>query len=285
MAVDKVFTVSDFQIGDIFCAFKYNDSGSKIYWDGVYQGDSKFLMFSTTSSNGRSTIDTTTVFSETIATDFALYYILRPSQAASYTGMRDISTGALTETEESWISAITPNLVTNKVWLLNDLAPKIYSYANIDISAYFGTNPMLLDGNGNPKPLTNYNMGETLFRWENGKRVVRPSNYNLYLSYCNKMLVEGYYGGTEFATSKTFTAADFQIGDLFVAYGPATDGSGNVYYTAVYQGDGVFLAADQTGSSKGGNYAYAQDTTTVFNENISTRFSMYYVLRPSNLAK
>ena len=135
-------------------------------------------------------------------------------------------------------------------------------------------------------------MFNSIFRYEKtiGGYQVRPNNYNGYIDYCHDMLVEGYYGGTNFIEQdrRTFTADDFEIGHLFCGWKPASDNaSKNVYYTAVYQGNGVFLAIDQTDSTSANSYAYeyGTDTTTVFDAAALAEFTAYYVLRPSQIIR
>ena len=276
-ATSKVFTAADFEIGDLFCAYlPAEDGNGNRYYVALYQGDGKWLMGLT---SGELYVDKTTVFSETLATDFLGYYVLRPGQISEWEEPKPepkpVLTNKLTEEQKNAIAALQPEDIENKGYLVNEIAPVIYKAAGLDVSTLFGTNPVT------GKNLTNFWTGEALFKWEGKVRGERLSTDSEYVQKISYMLVGDYYGGTEFATSKTdFTEADFEIGDLFVAYGPATDGSGNVYYTAVYQGGGTFLAIDQTGSSKGGAYVFKKDSTTVFNADIATRFKMYYVLRP-----
>ena len=106
----------------------------------------------------------------------------------------------------------------------------------------------------------------------------KPSNE--YWSYkagdttYHKLFVDGYYGGIKFGAenSKTFTEADFKVGDIFCVQAP--NGSSTRYYVGMYQGDGKFLMYDRTGAS---NYV---DTTMAFGD-IATTYNYYFVLRPS----
>lgn len=272
---DKLFTADDFEVGDIFCA--QQTSPTKEYYTGIYQGDGKFIMIR--HYNNTPYIDTTTVFSETIAEDFDFYYVLRPSLYNSYTQVRDITTGKLTETEKYWLSRITPADVKGKVWLINDFSKTVYKMANIDVSAYLTQ--------------SNYNTVGQIFRNEStlGGYHVRPNNYNGYNKTYNTLLLKDCFGGTMIAPSlrKTdFTADNFQIGDMFAGYAPATDNAGkNVYITAMYVGNGYFLIANQLAGTSANSYSYTYtlDNTLLYDADFLNSLTIYYVLRPDQLAK
>lgn len=181
--------------------------------------------------------------------------------------VRDITKYPLTAAEKSAISALKPDDI-KECYTVRDLAPRVYEAANVNVSPYFGKTP---SGNS----LTNFWIGYALFASDGS---LRTEDDEAYIANCTAMLVEGYYGGTKFNSSRTFVEDDFEIGDLFCGY-KTVDGK-KLYYTAVYQGNGLFLAADQSS----GTTLYLQDLNTVFAEDIGSTFTIYYVLRPAQLA-
>ena len=287
------FVAADFKVGDLFVGWQpASDNASKnVYYTAVYQGNGVFLAADQrtgTTENGYAYVygtDSTTVFSAEELKAFTAYYVLRPRQVITPENL--IAPGTLTKKEQGTIAAITSEDIKNKVWTVNQFAPHVYNTAGIDVSAYFGTNPN--DGTN----LTNFGMFNAIFRYESsiGGYQVRPNNYRGYVDFAHDMLVDGYFGGTMFTEGdrKTdFVAADFKIGDLFVGWQFASDdASKKVYYTAVYQGDGVFLAADQRAGTTENSYAYVYgtDSTTVFSAEELAAFTAYYVLRPSQVVR
>jgi hypothetical protein len=73
----KTFVASDFEIGDLFCAFTANKGD---WYVALYQGDGKFLEVDRIGGTWACYDDKTTALDDDIATKFQCYYVLRPSQ-------------------------------------------------------------------------------------------------------------------------------------------------------------------------------------------------------------
>lgn len=281
----KIFTADDFEIGDIFCgADKVSVEGYDAlqyrYWVALYQGDGQFLVQMVTDNAGKEcVVNSTSIFSETIGTDFKYYWVLRPSQLAQAEETedpRDITTGPLTEEENTVISGLTTNdwRTAGELdpYYPNQIAAWAYGAANVDVSAFVDLNIK--------------NMRNALFN-TSGDMYPFTQEHASYNAKYSAMLVEGYYGGTYFADglSRTFTAADFEVGDIFCGNhkNMVVDGTKqHTYWVGIYQGNGKFLfitKTDNVGKSCviGGEEIFAED--------LDTTMLYYYVLRPNQLAQ
>ena len=248
---DKLFTPADFQVGDLFCAVYYPDpsSTSKCYYVGIYLGDGKFLM-SCSEGGWSAQIDTELVFKTTLAEEMGIYFVLSPEQLAPR------ADGELTVAMQRKLSALTKADLdaankTNDTGVIKWFCQQegMTSDDVKNFSSILSMSNSLFNKSGT----WTYKTGDTTY---------------------HKLFVDGYYGGIKFGAenSKTFTKADFKVGDIFCVQAP--NGDSTRYYVGMYQGDGKFLMYDRTGAS---NYV---DTTMAFGD-IATTYNYYFVLRPS----
>ena len=253
---DKLFTPADFQVGDLFCAVYYPDpsSTSKCYYVGIYLGDGKFLM-SCSEGGWSAQIDTELVFKTTLAEEMGTYFVLSPEQLVPR------ADGELTVAVQRKLSSLTEDDLTaqkktNDTGIMNWLCDQ-YGITKLQKGVVKISTAIF------NKPTTEY---WTLLSSDS-------SNYN---ATCAKMLVDGYYGGIKFGAenSKTFTEADFKMGDIF-----CVQDSKSVVYVGLYQGEGQFLMAKNDGS--GVAITGYLDTEMAFDKDIATNNNYYFVLRPS----
>ena len=271
--VNKRFAAEDFQVGDVFCAISYEDpknlQSAKSYRAGIYLGDGKFLMSGNTINSSSASIDSELVFSTTLAEDTGIYFVLRPEQLVP----RDITSGVLTEKEKATLSALTVKRYTEAV---EDTAVKAsgivnwaYGEAGVDVSASFDQSV--------------FNLMKKIFEGDSKSgRTPISSDSASYEAKYSKMLVEGYYGGTEVKTAdKLFTAADFQVGDIFCAvYYPDPNSTSKKYYAGIYLGDGEFLMSGNTMDTSSASI----NSELVFSTTLAEDMGIYFVLRPALLA-
>ena len=91
------------------------------------------------------------------------------------------------------------------------------------------------------------------------------------------MLIDKSWGGTWFAPDdQNLANVEFQVGDIFAGQFKDT---ANIYWTALYQGDGKFLVQQNI---SGGT---ATCMVKTYEEIASINWIIYYVLRPENLAQ
>jgi len=185
---------------------------------------------------------------------------------------RDITTGVLTQAEMDALK----NYVPEKSGTFSPIIKEAYAAANIDLAPVVGTDSwftikgILFDGAGNV--------------------VAGTTNYH-------KMLLDGYYGGVEGGTARTFTPADFKIGDVFAgAHNVGCSASGEakkwVYITGVYIGDGKFMVSeshpaactDTCSKSYVDTYGNANSAIWAAEDYMKTTYKFYFVLRPERLA-
>ena len=249
---DKLFTAADFQVGDLFCAVYYPDPSSttKKYYAGIYLGDGKFLMSNNVSGSWEATIDTELVFKTTLAEEMGIYFVLSPEQLAPR------ADDELPVAVQRKLSALTKADLdaankTNDTGVIKWFCQQ-EGMTSTDVQNFSSI----------------LSMSNSLFN-KTGTWTYKPGDTTYH-----KLFVDGYYGGIKFGAenSKTFTEADFKVGDIFCVQAP--NGSSTRYYAGMYQGDGKFLMYDRTGAS---NYV---DTTMAFG-NIAETCNYYFVLRPS----
>ena len=185
---------------------------------------------------------------------------------------RDITTGVLTPAE---IDALK-NYVPAKPGTFSPIIKEAYEVANIDLAPIVGTDSWftvkgkIFDGAGNV--------------------IAGTTNYH-------KMLMPGYYGGVEGGAARTFTPADFKIGDVFAgAHNVGCSESGTatkwVYITGVYIGDGKFMVSeshpaactDTCSKTYVDTYGAANSAIWATEDYMKTTYKFYFVLRPERLA-
>ena len=287
IAVGKTFTPENFEIGDLFFAVRKcpTTEAGGLYIAGIYQGDGNFLIYEhhPTGCGGtcRSLFtDEYNVTEETVVwgtsaemKTIQYYFVLRPSRLA----MRHISDGALTATEQETLTNYSREEMGGT---LSQVAIDAYTQAGIVVDFVFekasistARTALLNDSTG---ALIE---GDTVW---------------------HKMLVAGSNGGSANAEStKTFTTAEFQVGDLFCAIGQCEHGKWPAV-TAVYLGNGKFQVSshascdclasyvddianvDETGvlTTNGRVSIWATDV-----EALNSVWKHYFVLRPSQLAE
>ena len=258
MTEDKLLTAEDFQVGDLFCGVYYPDpnSDSKNYYAGMYLGEGKFLM--TNNAGGWHAVDTEVVFSDTIAEELAIYYVLRPSQLV-------VQESGLRKAEEDALSKITKE----ELAAAQDPAGKTLTAHNQIIKwFYMHTNLTYNNGDSHFNTITQMKNGVFTMSGTWTEKANASSITGTYEKY-NQQYMDGYYGGVKFgSTGKVFTADDFEIGDLFCAQN--TD---STYAVALYQGEGKFLMWN--------NGVCSEVTTEICgNAKIVSSYNYYYVLRP-----
>ena len=268
---------SDFEIGDLFCAYTevlVEGAKKRAYYVGLYQGDGKFLM--TQTGYGVETdayVDSRMVYASNIASKFMCYYVIRPNQLnreIAPVELRDITTGVLTDAEKKSLSALTVNQynAVGTTAANQKLVSWAYGEAGVDVSASFDQSV--------------FNLMKKIFEGDGTKgRTPIPADSASYDAKYSKMLIEGYYGGTEVKTAdKLFTAADFQVGDVFCAvYYPDPSSTAKNYYVGIYLGDGKFLM-----SCSDGGWSAKIDAELVFKTTLAEEMGIYFILRPELLA-
>ena len=158
-----------------------------------------------------------------------------------YLEPRDITTGVLTEDEKDALSALTVkqyNAAGAEKVDNTKIVTWAYGEAGIDVSASFDQSV--------------FNLMKKIFEGDGTKgRTPIPADSASYVAKYSKMLVDGYYGGTEVKTAdKLFTKADFRVGDVFCAvYYPDPSSTAKKYYAGIYLGDGKFLMSNNVSGS------------------------------------
>ena len=194
---------------------------------------------------------------------------------ATYTALRDMTAGGLTDAEKEILSSLTLDDYTNAgSRSLESMLPWVYKEAGIDITSAYGY-----------ASRTSAQISNTL-----------SGNSGLYKDYYTKIAVAGSYG-------KDVTGAgtdDLQVGDIFVAaYAWVPEGypdkEGYMYFVAVCLDEGEFLVAydkaisynaetdkfSRTGASAITSFEQIEEVLTL---DTFTTWAYRYVLRPSQLA-
>ena len=295
----RTFVPGDFKVGDMLLtsyktACSHSEEDGKNHWQYVvalYKGNDTFMVahysngcahegcskvyadvYGTELTNGHTSIwsDATTLNGS-----FKYYFVLRPEKL----GHREITEGSLTQAETNAIAGYT----TATPGTLAQFAENAYAQAGINLdpvtesaSVSAACGALLVDSTG---ALIE---GDTVW---------------------HKMLVEGSNGGSANAEStKTFTTAEFQVGDLFCAIGQCSEETKHwPAVTAVYLGNGRFLVNSfKDGCSSHGVYIddiatmtsaglIADEThVSIWSENAANLRAVwkhYFVLRPSQLAQ
>lgn len=290
----RTFVPGDFKVGDLLCtAYGFSkdkcDGGSYRYVAALYQGEGKFLVMIKCCANGTCTRvyedvygteltnGYTSIWSDaaTLNEYFKYYFVLRPERL----GYREITEGALTQEEMNAIAGYT----TATPGTLAQFAENAYAQAGINLDPVTGDysvsaarEALLVDGTGLLIE------GDTVW---------------------HKMLVAGSNGGSAKENStKTFTTAEFQVGDLFCAIGQCSEETKHwPAVTAVYLGNGRFLVNSfKDGCSSHG--VYIDDIATMTSAgliadgthvsiwsnnaaNLRAVWKHFFVLRPSQLAE
>jgi len=286
IAVGKTFTPENFEIGDLFFAVRKcpTTEAGGLYIAGIYQGDGNFLIYEHHPAGCGGTCrslftDEYDVTEETVVwgtsaemKTIQYYFVLRPSRLA----MRHISDGALTATEQEALASYSREEMGGT---LSQVAIDAYTQAGIVVDFVFekasistARTALLNDSTG---ALIE---GDTVW---------------------HKMLVAGSNGGKANAESaKTFTQADFQVGDIFCAIGQCEHSKWPAV-TAVYLGNGKFQVSSH--ASCDCLASYVDDIANVDETGVLTtngRVSIwaeadalkyvwkhFFVLRPSQLAE
>ena len=182
---------------------------------------------------------------------------------------RDISSGALTEEEMAILAAYS----TGRPSYWYDFVPTAYKSANITIEAVSEN----LSYNNLRKKLIN----------DDGTLVTTESVYT-------KMLMPGYYGGKKAPTGRTFTPADFKIGDMFATATAKCENGSWTYLTGLYVGEGKFLVSKRCCATEGCGHVYedvyggtlTNGRTSFWSDAaaLEAAYEYYFVLRPERLA-
>ena len=192
---------------------------------------------------------------------------------------RKITSGALTKAEMEAFAGFTSSKVT-----LSSVAGEAYTRANI--TGIYELLGKLHSGNIRKQVLN-----------DDGTVITTVTDYT-------KMLMPGFYGGSEITTGKTFKPEDLKPGDLFGAVilsnGPVCEHCTRNYdyISAVYLGDETFYVISQyctsctgyldkkgvaitTGATKGHSTVSLWTTNAADLEGL---YGYYFVLRPERLA-
>ena len=272
-----IITPDMLQVGDLFCGAQkatVNGKDSTRYVVGIYQGNGKFLFIENGGAKGNiASYDTKSVFSKNIGKEWSYYYILRPDRIATVKKVVDtppvypefpadptlrfIDAYKLAPWETEAIANLTfDNWSTNCAsYQLTNILPWVYKQAGIDIA------------------MDKY--GYQALTWAGAN-----DSANTKGSYYNKILVSGSRG----SNVKGSGIKNSQIGDIFggrvVVKGK--DGADvNLYYGAVYQGDGKWMAFYDTYSA--GEKGHETKILSVEDLDAIT-WNFRYVLRPQQLA-
>lgn len=195
---------------------------------------------------------------------------------ATYTALRDMTDGGLTEAEMEIISNLT---LKDYAYLgsrnITNILPWVYKQAGIDITSAYGY-----------ASTSHADMNKVFAGTSKADQSVQD--------YYNKILVAGSHG-----TNVTGVGTDgLQIGDIFAGYYGHTSATGStltMYHAAVYlgkddQGNDMFLDAydkvnaDNTGKVAGSVIASLADIESTYVEDDFNGWGYCYVLRPSQLA-
>ncbi len=272
-----IITPDMLQVGDLFCGAQkatVNGKDSTRYVVGIYQGNGKFLFIENGGAKGNiASYDTKSVFSKNIGKEWSYYYILRPDRIATVKKVVDtppvypefpadptlrfIDAYKLAPWETEAIANLTfDNWSANCAsYQLTNILPWVYKQAGIDIA------------------MDKY--GYQALTWAGAN-----DSANTKGSYYDKILVSGSRG----SNVKGSGIKNSQIGDIFggrvVVKGK--DGADvNLYYGAVYQGDGKWMAFYDTYSA--GEKGHETKILSVEDLNAIT-WNFRYVLRPQQLA-
>ena len=185
---------------------------------------------------------------------------------------REIISGALTAEEMLALQ----NYVPEKNGTVSPFMKNAYAAANIDLAPAVGTDSW-------------FTIRNALFD-ATGNVIAGTTNFH-------KMLMEGYCGGVDSGSARTFTPEDFKIGDIFAgAHNVGCSESGTakkwVYITGMYIGDGKFLVSESHPAactetcSKNYVDTYGDANSVIWaNEDyMKTTYKFYFVLRPERLA-
>ena len=194
---------------------------------------------------------------------------------ATYTALRDMTTGGLTDAEKAAISSLT---LADYSYLgsrnITNILPWVYKQAGIDITSAYGY-----------VSTSHANMNKVFAGTSTAAQSVQD--------YYNKILVAGSHGSNVTGVGTD----DLQIGDIFAGlyYTNLNGTSTTMYHTAVYlgkddQGNDIFLDAydkpnaDGTGKTEGKVIATFADIEANHTEDDFTAWTYRYVLRPSQLS-
>ena len=287
ISVGKTFTADSFEIGDLFFAVRKcpTTNAGGLYIAGVYQGNGKFRVYehhpagcggtcrSVFTDEKGVTEDTVVWGTSAEMKTIQYYFVLRPSRLA----MRLISDGALTAAEQAAIEKYSRDEVGGT---LSQVVIDAYTQAGIVVDFVF-------------EKASISTARAALLNDSTGALIEGDTVWH-------KMLVAGSNGGKANAESaKTFTQADFQVGDIFCAIGQCEHSKWPAV-TAVYLGNGKFQVSshascdcqasyvddiadvDETGllESNGRVSIWATDVKA-----LNSVWKHYFVLRPSQLAE
>jgi hypothetical protein len=225
----------------------------------LYQGNGNFLVVQSHPASGAGCF--TGTIEDIKANAYDYYYVMRPEQLA--TGqeeepvIRDISTSKLTEAEKAALAALAPTDWDNYSTNLNGAGVWMYKAVNIDVSAYFNK--------------TIHSILQAEFDASGGNGYVRKEQTNDYQT----MLLDNSWGGRDFADQNDLAEMNLEIGDVFC--GRFKISGSNVYWTALYQGNGNFLVVQN-------GYGDPLCFVATVAEVKANAWHYYYVLRPDNLA-
>ena len=275
------------QIGDIFCGrivVKGKDGADvNLYYGAVYQGDGKWMGFndtyeSTTGTKGSVREYLNIADLDTKTWDFR--YTLRPDQLATaeppaekpeVPAPRDITTGKLTDREKTSLSILTPTNISYPSRHLYGTLPEYYKAVGIIVDM---------------KNKTHEGTRDQLFKKDGEYLVAREATDDT-MRYFQAMKID-VYGGSQFAADARVSIAKavednlLQIGDIIA--GMYVDDCGgtktNTPFTALYQGNGKFLAVYPQWDGSKQSVVKAQVTARQIG---LLDFLYYYTLRPENL--
>ena len=273
------------QIGDIFCGrivVNGKDGADvNLYYGAVYQGDGKWMGFNDTYENGtkgRATEYLNIAELDTKTWDFR--YTLRPDQLATaeppaekpeVPAPRDITTGKLTDREKTSLSILTPTNISYPSRHLYGTLPEYYKAVGILVDM---------------KNKTHEGTRDQLFK-KDGEYLVAREAADDTMQYFQAMKID-VYGGSMFAENDRVSIAKavednlLQIGDIIA--GMYVDDCGgtktNTPFTALYQGNGKFLAVYPQWDGSKQSVVKAQVTARQIG---LLDFLYYYTLRPENL--
>ena len=259
--------VGQLQIGDLVCG-RYKGT-SNYYYTALYQGEN-FLVFH---GNGGPTCEIMTA-AQLDSIGLYYWYTLRPellvqtgSDDSEPVPLRNILTGKLTEAEKNLISTLTLTQWKTKCGsrTLQSFLPWAYSAAGVDVTVHNDYNSSL-----------SVNGVHTLLAGTD----TTAAGY----TYFSKMLVAGSHG-----TSTTGIGIENpQIGDIFcgavTVQKNLSSGSLKLYYVAIYQDSGSFLAVYDV-------FDPATDSRTEGKRIMSATelgaltFTYRYILRPTQLVE
>ena len=269
--------VSQLQIGDVVCG-RYKGS-KNYYYTALYQGD-KFLVVH---GNPSATCQIMTA-AELDSIGLYYWYTLRLDQLAPSSGndpvdppveppvepteptLRDMATGKLTDAEKAAISALTTERWKEECAsrTLQKILPWAYQAAGVDVTLHSDYNGSL-----------SVNSVSNLF----ANADTSAAGY----AYFSKILVADSYGTSVVGIGTD----DLQIGDIFCSAVTVnkvqSSGTLKLYYVAIYQGNGNFLAVYDVFNAENDGRVEGKSIMSVAELN-AMEFTYRYLLRPEQLA-